>query len=74
MTLPGKTPDEPGTRRQADGPHVPAQRLGEENWRELQDPPDLPYPDDYDPWLAGRSAYAVVVDQLAAGSQADHPH
>ena len=26
VTTHGKTPDEPGTRRQADGPHVPAQR------------------------------------------------
>jgi len=64
VTTPGKTAGGPGTRRQADGPHVPAQRLAEENWRELQDPPDLPYPDDYDPWLEGRPAYAVVVDQL----------
>ena len=51
VTIPGKTPDEPGTRRQADGPHVPAPRLAEDDWHELQDDPhDLPSPDDYENW------------------------
>jgi hypothetical protein len=45
VTIPGKTPDEPGTRRQADSPHVPAQRPEAEDLRELQDPYDLPLPD-----------------------------
>jgi hypothetical protein len=30
----------------------------------LQDHYDLPYPDDYDLWLAGRPEYVIVVDQL----------
>jgi hypothetical protein len=34
-----------GTRRQADSPHVPAQRPGIEDIREMQDPYDLPFPD-----------------------------
>ncbi len=51
MTIPGTTPDEPETRRQADVPHVPAPRLPEEDWHELQDDPhDLPSPDDYENW------------------------
>jgi hypothetical protein len=51
VTIPGKTPDEPGTRRQADFPHVPAPRLPEDDRRELHDDPyDLPSPDDYENW------------------------
>ena len=64
MTIHSKTPDEPGTRRQADGPHVPAQRPGAEDWRELQDPYDLPFPDVPSRWPSGRPGYAIVVDQL----------
>ena len=70
MTTPGKTAGGPGTRRQADGPHVPAQRLAEENqrlaeenWRELQDDPYDLLPDEYLPWLIGRAKYHIVVDQ-----------
>jgi hypothetical protein len=51
VTIPGTTPDEPGTRRQADVPHVPAPRLPEDDRRELHDYPyDLPSPDDYENW------------------------
>ena len=51
MTIPGKTPGEPGTRRQADVPHVPAPRLPEDDRRELHDDPyDLPSPDHYENW------------------------
>ena len=51
MTIHGKTPDEPGTRRQADGPHVPDPRLPEDDRRELHDDPrDLPSIDDYENW------------------------
>ena len=65
MTIHGKTPDEPGTRRQADGPHVPAQRPMDTDMREMQDPYDLPFPDFSDHWPPGRpSEYAIVVDQL----------
>jgi hypothetical protein len=64
VTTPGKTPGGPGTRRQADGPHIPAQRLAEETWRELQDDPyDLLFPDEYVPWRVGRAEYVIVVDR-----------
>ena len=62
MTSHGRTPDEPGTRRQADGPLVPAQRPEAEDMRELQDPYDLPFPDDR--WPQGRPTSWIVVDQL----------
>jgi hypothetical protein len=64
VTLPGKTPDEPGNCRQADGPTVLPERAKDEDMRELQDPYDLPFPDDSDRWPSGRSEYAIVVDQL----------
>jgi hypothetical protein len=32
--------------------------------RELRDPYDLPFPDDYEPWRSGRPEYVIVVDQL----------
>ena len=54
VTIHGRTPDEPGTRRQADGPHVPAQRPGDRDMREMQDPYDLPFPDYSDRWPPGR--------------------
>ena len=63
MTNPGKTPNEPRSRRQADGPHVPAQRPGDTDLREMQDPYD-PFPDYSDRWPPGRPEYAIVVDQL----------
>ena len=62
MTSHGRTPDEPGTRRQADDPLVPAQRPEAEDLRELQDPYDLPFPDDR--WPQGRPTSWIVVDQL----------
>ena len=62
MTIHSKTPDEPGTRRQADGPHIPGQRPGAEDLQELQDPYDLPFPDDR--WPQGRPTSWIVVDQL----------
>ena len=64
MTNPGTTPDEPGTRRQADGPHVPAQRPADKDMGERQDPYDLPLPDYSDHWPPGRPQYVIVVDQL----------
>jgi hypothetical protein len=72
MTHHGKTPEDPGSRRQADGPHVPAQRLAEEDRRELQAPYDLPFSGDSDRWPPGRPEYAIVVDQLR-GWQPDAP-
>jgi hypothetical protein len=64
VTLHGKTPDESGTRHQADGPHVPPQRTEDKDMRELQDPYDLPFPDVSDRWPPGRPEYVIVVDQL----------
>ena len=64
MTRSGQTPDEPGTRRQAVGPHVPPERAEDKDMRELQDPNDLPFPDDSDRWPPGRPEYAIVVDRL----------
>jgi hypothetical protein len=63
VTLPGKTPDDPGTHRQADGPQVPPEREKDKDMRELQDPYDLPFPDS-DRWPPGRPEYAIVVDRL----------
>jgi hypothetical protein len=51
VTLPSKTPDEHGNRRQDDVPHIPAPRLAKDDGRELQDDShDLPSPDDYENW------------------------
>jgi len=72
VTLPGQPPDEPGTRRQADSPHVPAQRRDAEDLRELQDPYDLPFPDYSDHWPPRLPAHAIVIDQLR-GWQPDGP-
>jgi hypothetical protein len=64
VTSPGETPDEPGTSRKPTVPRVPVQRLAEEDLHELQDPYDLPFPDDYDPWRLGRRECVIVVDQF----------
>ncbi len=64
MTSHGRTPDEPGTRRQADGPLAPAQRPEAEDMRELHDPYDLPFPDFSDRRPPRRPEYAVVAGQL----------
>jgi hypothetical protein len=64
VTIHGRTPDEPGTRRQADGSLVPAQRPEAEDMRELHDPYDLPFPDFSDRWPPRRPEYAVVAGQL----------
>jgi len=61
VTTRGRTPDDPGTHRQADGPLVPAQRPEAEDVRELHDPYDLPFPDG---WPPARPGYAIVIDQL----------
>jgi hypothetical protein len=72
VTTYGRTPDEPGTRRQADSPLVPAQRPEAEDLRELHDPYDLPFPDYSDRWPPRRPEYAIVIDQLR-GWQPDGP-
>ena len=74
MTRPGKTPDEPGDRCQADGPQVLPERAKDEDMRELQDPYDLLFPTTP---IAGRPAVPSTRSSSissAAGSQADHPH
>jgi len=68
VTIHDRTPDEPETRRQADGPLVPAQRSEAEDMRELHDPYDLPFPDFSDRRPPRLPEYAIVVDQLR-GSQ-----
>ena len=74
MTIHGTTPGEPGTRGQADGPLVPAQRPAEEDLREIQDPYDLPFPDYSDRWPPGRPPeYAIVVDQLRGWQPGEPP-
>ena len=64
MTIHDRTPDEPGTRHQANGPQVLAQRPADTEMREIQEPCDLPFPDFPDRWPPGRPEYAIVVDQL----------
>jgi hypothetical protein len=64
VTLPGKPPDDPGTRRQADVPHVPAQRPDIEDLRELHDPYDLPIPDYSDLMPPRLPANAILLDRL----------
>ena len=45
VTRHGRTPDDPGPRRQAAGPQVPRERKEEDmDMRELQDSYDLPFP------------------------------
>ncbi len=73
MTIHGKTPDEPGTRRQADGSHVPAQRAEDKETREMQDPDDLPFPGYTDRWPSHRPEYAILVDQLRSGQPGSPP-
>ena len=60
MTEPGRPPREPGPRRQADRPLVPDPRPGDKDMREMTDPYDLPFPDQW----PGRPEYVIVVDQL----------
>ena len=60
MTKPGRTPREPGRRRQADRPHVPDPRPGDKDIREMTDPYDLPFPDRW----PHRPEYVIVVAQL----------
>jgi hypothetical protein len=48
VTIPSETPDEPGNRRQADGPQVLPEQAKDKDMREPQDPYDPPFPDDSD--------------------------
>jgi hypothetical protein len=64
VTATSRAPDDPGPRRQADGPRVPAPRPGDRDLHEIQDPYDLPFPDLSDRWPPGRPMYVIVVDQL----------
>jgi hypothetical protein len=73
VTIPGTTPDEPGIRRQADGPRGPAHRAQDKDMREMQDPYDLPFPDYTDRWPSRRPEYAIVVDQLRGWQPAGPP-
>ena len=62
MTTPGKPPAGPRTGRQATTPPIPHPRTADKDPGEIQEPCDLPVPDDR--WPHGRPAYAIVVDQL----------
>ena len=59
MIAPRKTPAGPRTRQATPPPH---QQAGGKDPAEIEDPYDLPFPDDR--WPQGRPAYAIVVDQL----------
>ncbi len=61
MTAPRKPRAGPRAR-QAATPPISNPRTGEKDPAEMQEPYDLPFPDDR--WPQGRPAYAVVVDQL----------
>ena len=60
MTNHGRTPREPGPRRQAGRPLVPGPRPGDKDMREMTDPCDLPFPGRW----PHRPKYVIVVDQL----------
>ena len=62
MTTPRQTPAGPRTRRQATTPSSPDPQTGEKDLAEMEEPYDLPLPDDR--WPQGRPTYAIVVDQL----------
>jgi len=59
-----KAQDDPGPRRPADGSRVPDPRHADRDTREMNDPYDLPFPDQPDRWPPGRPEYVIVVDQL----------
>ena len=67
MTDPGRTPGEPGTRRQPESPRAP-DPLRNIDMSEMREPYDLPFPD----YLSHRPDYVIVVDQLR-GWQPDQP-
>jgi hypothetical protein len=60
VTEPGRTPREPGPRRQVGHPLVPDPRPGEKDISEMADPYDLPFPDRW----PHHPKYVIVVDQL----------
>ena len=62
MTTPRKTPAGPRTPGPATTPAIPDPRTGEKDLAEMNEPYDLPFPDDR--WPQGRPEYAIVVDQL----------
>ena len=64
MTTTSRAPDEPGPRRQAEGPLVPDPRPSGGDMREMKDPHDLPFPGQSDRWPASHPRYVIVIDQL----------
>jgi hypothetical protein len=83
VTTPRRTQAGPRTR-QAATPPIPPPRIGEKDPAEMNEPYDLPFPDDRWP-QQGRPAYAVVIDQLrgwfpstqpslAEALETGHPH
>ncbi len=61
MTTPRKTPAGPRPPGQAT-PAIPDPRTGEKDLAEMEEPYDLPFPDDR--WPQGRPTSWIVVDQL----------
>ncbi len=62
MTAPRRRPAGPRTRRQAATPPIPDPRMGEIDLSEMNEPDDLPFPDDR--WPKGRLEYVIVIAQL----------
>jgi len=62
VTTPRRKQAEPGTRRPDAAALVPDPRPPQQDLRDLSDPYDLPFPDDYRP--PRRPEYVIVVDQL----------
>ena len=63
MTTHGRTPDEPRTRRPSRRPRSRTRGRVQKDLAELQEPYDLPFPDDR--WPQGRPDVRwIVVDQL----------
>ena len=70
MTTPRRTPAAPRTRRQATPPS-PDPRTGDKDLAEMQEPYDLPFPDDR--WPQGPPTSWIVVDQLRGWQPGTQP-
>jgi hypothetical protein len=57
-----RTPAGSRAPRQPATPQIPIPRSGDKDVAEINEPYDLPFPDDR--WPPGRPAYVIVIDQL----------
>jgi hypothetical protein len=64
VTVPHRTPAEPGPGHRDAGPAAPDPRPSEENLRELRDPDDLAIRGLSDDWPQYRPKFAFVLDQI----------